>query len=100
MLLYIHLEFHLQIDYLVLTNQPNRIECRVLNSPPTALFLWHHRELLVETNSTQLEYVVTPYQFGEYTCQATSATSTSTLVVREKGKNIKGKAIIIIKCIC
>ena len=88
MILYNDLELYyvdLQMDYLVLTNQPNRIECRVLNSPPTTLFLWHHRELLVETNLTQLEYVLTPYQFGEYTCQ-TSTTSNSSLV-REKGKN-------------
>ena len=88
MILYNDLEVYyvdFQIDYLVLTNQHNRIECRVLNCPPTTLFLWHHRELSVETNSTQLEYVLTPYQFGEYTCQ-TSAISNSSLV-KEKGKN-------------
>ena len=96
MILCNHIEFHLQIDYLVLTNQLNKIECRVLNSPPTTLLLWHHRELIIETNSTQLEYVVTPYQFGQYTCQ-TNATSTTSLVIREKGKNIKVKTIIIIK---
>ena len=87
MILYNALEVYvdLQIDYLVLTNQPNRIECRVFNSPPTTLFLWHHRELLLETNLTQLVYVLTPYQFGEYTCR-TSANSYSSLV-REKGEN-------------
>ena len=78
----------LQMERLVLTNQSNRIECTVLNSPFAKLSLWHYKELLLETNKTHLEYLLPPYQFGQFTCQFTSGSNSS--LVREKGgENIK-----------
>ena len=72
------------MERLVLTNQSNRIECTVLNSPFAKLSLWHYRELFLETNKTQLEYLLPPYQFGQFTCQFTGGSNSS--LVREKGE--------------
>ena len=75
----------LQMERLVLTNQSNRIECTVLNSPFAKLSLWHYRELLLETNKTHFEYLLPPYQFGQFTCQFTGGSNSS--LVRERGRN-------------
>ena len=75
----------LQMDRLVLTNKSNRIECTVLNSPFAKLSLWHYKELLLETNKTHLEYLLPPYQFGQFTCQSAGGSNSS--LVREKGGN-------------
>ena len=76
----------LQMERLVLTNQSNRIECTVRNTPFAKLSLWHYRELLMEVNKTHLEYLLPPYQFGQFTCQFTGGSNSS--LVREKGGNI------------
>ena len=75
------------MERLVLTNQFNRIECTVLNSPFAKLSLWHYRELLLETNKTYLEYQLPPYQFGQFTCQFTG--SSKSAIVRENGRHVK-----------
>ena len=77
----------LQMERLVLTDQSNRIECTVVNSPFAKLSLWHFRELLMETNKTHLEYLLPPYQFGQFTCQFTGGSNSS--LVREKGRNVE-----------
>ena len=73
------------MERLILTNQSNRIECTVVNSPFAKLSLWHYRELLLETIKTRLEHLLPPYQFGQFTCQFTGGSNS--LLVREKGKN-------------
>ena len=74
-----------QVERLVLTNQSNRIECTVVNSPFAELSLWHHEKLLLEARKTHLEYLLPPYQFGQFTCKFTGGSNSS--LVREKGRN-------------
>ena len=84
----------LQIDLLELSDQSNRISCRIHNGTPATLSLWYHRDLLVKTNLTQIEYVLPPYQYGQYTCQFMAISKTS--LVREKGKDKnRGKNMVL-----